>query len=105
MDPPIATITTCTTNDDVVESSDGNDTSSINNDDIQELLVIGAGPHGLSLVLRLLEPDADFLTELSSAKKSAKEAAYRRKSYRSSTRVNPSMAIPFNGRRRSRYPL
>ena len=63
MDPPIATITTCTTNDDVVESSDGNDTSSINNDDIQELLVIGAGPHGLSLVLRLLEPDADFLTD------------------------------------------
>jgi hypothetical protein len=35
----------------------------VDDEDIQELLVIGAGPHGLSLVLRLLEPDADFLTD------------------------------------------
>ena len=30
---------------------------------IQELVVIGAGPHGLSLLLRLLEPDPDFLSD------------------------------------------
>lgn len=29
----------------------------------KDLLVIGAGPHALSLVLRLLEPDADFQTD------------------------------------------
>lgn len=32
-------------------------------DDIKELVVIGAGPHSLSLVLRLLEPDPDLLSE------------------------------------------
>ena len=31
--------------------------------DIQELVVIGAGPHGHALLLRLLEPDADFLSD------------------------------------------
>lgn len=31
--------------------------------DVKELLIIGAGPHGLSLMLRLLEPDADFLSD------------------------------------------
>ncbi len=31
--------------------------------DIQELLIIGAGPHALTLVLRLLEQDPDFLSE------------------------------------------
>lgn len=31
--------------------------------DVKELVVIGAGPHSLSLLLRLLEPDADLLTE------------------------------------------
>ncbi|KAL7532505.1 hypothetical protein ACHAXR_004670 [Thalassiosira sp. AJA248-18] len=31
--------------------------------DIQELVVIGAGPHGHALMLRLLEPDADFLSD------------------------------------------
>lgn len=32
-------------------------------EDIKELLVIGAGPHALTLLLRLLEPEADFLSE------------------------------------------
>mmetsp|Transcript_2319 Transcript_2319/g.3540 ORF Transcript_2319/g.3540 Transcript_2319/m.3540 type:complete len:568 (+) Transcript_2319:224-1927(+) len=32
-------------------------------DEIKELLVIGAGPHALSLLLRLLEPEADFLSD------------------------------------------
>ena len=31
-------------------------------DKIQELTVIGAGPHGHALLLRLLEPDIDFLS-------------------------------------------
>mmetsp|Transcript_17435 Transcript_17435/g.28317 ORF Transcript_17435/g.28317 Transcript_17435/m.28317 type:complete len:602 (+) Transcript_17435:84-1889(+) len=31
--------------------------------DIQELVVIGVGPHGHALLLRLLEPDADFLSD------------------------------------------
>ena len=31
--------------------------------EISELIVIGSGPHALSLVLRLLEPDADFLSD------------------------------------------
>lgn len=44
-------------------NNDDDGTSSIDDEEIQELLVIGAGPHGLSLVLRLLEPDADFLTD------------------------------------------
>ena len=43
--------------------NDDDGSSSIDDDEIQQLLVIGAGPHGLSLVLRLLEPDADFLTD------------------------------------------
>jgi hypothetical protein len=33
------------------------------NSEIKELLVIGAGPHALSLLLRLLEPDADLLSD------------------------------------------
>jgi hypothetical protein len=32
-------------------------------DDVKELLIIGAGPHALTLLLRLLEPEPDFLTE------------------------------------------
>jgi hypothetical protein len=32
-------------------------------EDIKELLIIGAGPHALSLLLRLLEPDADLLSD------------------------------------------
>ena len=31
--------------------------------DIQELTIIGAGPHALALVLRLLEPEPDFLSD------------------------------------------
>lgn len=31
--------------------------------DMKELLVIGAGPHALALILRLLEPDAELMTE------------------------------------------
>ena len=31
--------------------------------DVRELLIIGAGPHSLTLILRLLEPDPDFLSE------------------------------------------
>ena len=34
-----------------------------NHDDVKELLIIGAGPHALTLLLRLLEPEPDFLTE------------------------------------------
>ena len=30
---------------------------------VKEILVIGAGPHALTLLLRLLEPDPDFLSE------------------------------------------
>ena len=53
-----------TTNNESRRSTNDDDATSIDNDEeIQELLVIGAGPHGLSLVLRLLEPDADFLTD------------------------------------------
>ena len=36
---------------------------SIDSDDVKEILIIGAGPHSLTLILRLLEPDPDFLTE------------------------------------------
>jgi hypothetical protein len=32
-------------------------------DDVKELLIIGADPHALTLLLRLLEPEPDFLTE------------------------------------------
>lgn len=32
-------------------------------DDLKELVVIGAGPHALSLMLRLLEPNADLMSE------------------------------------------
>ncbi|GFH52606.1 hypothetical protein CTEN210_09082 [Chaetoceros tenuissimus] len=32
-------------------------------EDIKELLIIGAGPHSLTLVLRLLEQDPDFMTD------------------------------------------
>lgn len=32
-------------------------------DEIKELVVIGAGPHGHALLLRLLEPDADLLSD------------------------------------------
>ena len=32
-------------------------------EDIHELIVVGAGPHGHALILRLLEPDADFLSD------------------------------------------
>lgn len=50
--------------DDESRRSNNDDaSSSIDDEEIQELLVIGAGPHGLSLVLRLLEPDPDFLTD------------------------------------------
>ena len=31
--------------------------------EVKELLVVGAGPHALSLLLRLLEPDADLLSD------------------------------------------
>lgn len=31
--------------------------------DIKELLLIGAGPHGHAIMLRLLEPDPDFLSD------------------------------------------
>jgi len=30
---------------------------------VKELLIVGAGPHALTLLLRLLEPDPDFLSE------------------------------------------
>lgn len=33
------------------------------NDPIKELLIIGAGPHALTLLLRLLEPDPDMLSD------------------------------------------
>jgi hypothetical protein len=33
--------------------------------EILELMVIGAGPHGLTLLLRLLEEDPDLLSEVS----------------------------------------
>lgn len=42
---------------------------------IHELIVIGAGPHGHSLLLRLLEPDADFLSD----KERHLQAEYRRR--------------------------
>mmetsp|Transcript_57964 Transcript_57964/g.141625 ORF Transcript_57964/g.141625 Transcript_57964/m.141625 type:complete len:604 (+) Transcript_57964:85-1896(+) len=32
-------------------------------DDLKELVVIGAGTHAMALVLRLLQPDADFMSE------------------------------------------
>ena len=32
-------------------------------EDLKEIVVIGAGPHSMSLILRLLQPDADFLSE------------------------------------------
>lgn len=32
-------------------------------DDAAELVIIGAGPHGLTLLLRLLEDDPDLLDE------------------------------------------
>lgn len=32
-------------------------------DDVKELVIIGAGPHSLTLVLRLLEPEADLMPE------------------------------------------
>lgn len=32
-------------------------------DPVKELLIVGAGPHALTLLLRLLEPDPDFLSE------------------------------------------
>lgn len=32
-------------------------------EDIKELLVIGAGPHSLTVLLRLLEPEPDFMSE------------------------------------------
>ncbi|KAL7553728.1 hypothetical protein ACHAWF_017045 [Thalassiosira exigua] len=35
----------------------------LDNDQIKELVIIGAGPHGLALLLRLLEPKADFLSD------------------------------------------
>lgn len=59
-------ITTKSIDDDKSRRSGNDDDTSIcitEDDAIQELLIIGAGPHGLSLVLRLLEPDADFLTD------------------------------------------
>lgn len=43
---------------------------------VQELLIVGAGPHALTLLLRLLEPDPDFLTE----KKRHLTAEYSKKS-------------------------
>ena len=35
----------------------------IDESSIQELFIVGAGPHALTLLLRLLEPDPDFLTD------------------------------------------
>lgn len=32
-------------------------------EEVQELVVIGAGPHGHALLLRLLEPDVDFMSD------------------------------------------
>ena len=32
-------------------------------DEVKELLIIGAGPHGHAVMLRLLEPNPDFLTD------------------------------------------
>ena len=34
-----------------------------NREPIKELIIVGAGPHALTLFLRLLEPDPDFLSE------------------------------------------
>jgi hypothetical protein len=39
------------------------------NDPVKELLIIGAGPHALTLLLRLLEPDPDFLSDMERHKK------------------------------------
>jgi len=49
----------------------GDDTTSTTNkeqhgkedDDLKELVVIGAGPHAMTLILRLLEPEADLLSD------------------------------------------
>mmetsp|Transcript_724 Transcript_724/g.1726 ORF Transcript_724/g.1726 Transcript_724/m.1726 type:complete len:631 (-) Transcript_724:2497-4389(-) len=41
----------------IVQDEDDND------NDIKELVVVGAGPHSLSLMLRLLEPEADLLSD------------------------------------------
>lgn len=35
----------------------------LEDDDTQELVIIGAGPHALTLLLRLLEPEADLLSD------------------------------------------
>ncbi|KAL9186420.1 hypothetical protein ACHAXT_005658 [Thalassiosira profunda] len=42
--------------DDTIPKIDGEE-------EIKELVIVGAGPHGHALVLRLLEPEADFLSD------------------------------------------
>ena len=42
---------------------DNREEKNFDDDDLKELVVIGAGPHSMSLVLRLLQPDADLMSE------------------------------------------
>ena len=45
------------------ECTDESESSSSSSSPIKELLIVGAGPHALTLILRLLEADPDFLSE------------------------------------------
>ena len=49
----------------VSKSSSGKDNASTyaTDEEVKELLIIGAGPHGHAVMLRLLEPNPDFLTD------------------------------------------
>lgn len=38
-------------------------TADTGNDEVKELVIIGAGPHGLTLLLRLLDEEPDLLDE------------------------------------------
>ena len=44
---------------DLLHTDDGDD----DDENIKELLIIGAGPHALALLLRLLEPEADLMSD------------------------------------------
>uniref|UniRef100_A0A7S4AP57 L-ornithine N(5)-monooxygenase n=1 Tax=Pseudo-nitzschia australis TaxID=44445 RepID=A0A7S4AP57_9STRA len=48
---------------DEIDNDNDNDSGNDSGNEIKELLVVGAGPHSLSLLLRLLEPDPDLLSD------------------------------------------
>lgn len=62
-------------------SHDNSNNNNINLDDeasdVKELLIIGAGPHSLTLLLRLLEPDPDLLSDKERHRRAIKNSQRR----------------------------